>query len=329
MKKRFICALLAGALLLSGAMAAGVADRFPIINTYTGYADITDPNEWYVSYVQVCTETGMLNGQNDGFSPAGPVTVAQAAMIAARFQDILNGGDGKLNSATGNWYDGVVATMRAKAREDGDLRLLSRLSEPESAATRADFFGLIALMVPQDLLEPINDVDVLPDSSDPRVLAFYRAGILSGTNGYGSFSGSLPIPRREAATIIARIIRPALRIKNIVLTPVPDLCRAAGVLPDVPFFQSDGKAVTALDYLARVKIIVNELEADCVLQQIEFNWTNTVTDGGRTVTFKDYVLSAAMAAFGVSEAMATDDYRNFDLQSFYSAYLTLTAQSIA
>lgn len=337
MKRKLFSFALALALCLGliapAALAAGVEERFPAIKTYTGYADITDENQWFVPYVRVCTETGMLSGQTNGFAPAEGLTIAQAAMIAARFQDILNGGDGNLNTP-GTWYAGVVSTMRSMAQAAGDLRLLSRLNEPDSAATRADFFGLIALTVPEDLLAPINDVTELPDSSDPDVLAFYRAGILSGTNGYGSFSGSLAIPRREAATMIARIIRPELRVKNIVLTPVPELCWAAGVLPETVFFKNSTTSVSALDYLARVNTIINELEADCVLAQMEFNWNNTVevtgAAGGVTkVSFKNYVLSTAMELLGVTENMATEAYQNFDLQSFYSEYLHLTAQSIA
>lgn len=84
-------------------------------------------------------------------------------------------------------------------------------------------------------LEPINTVDVLPDVPADRYMTWtengrsgtngnfgdlYRAGILSGTDEYGTFHGGLPLTRAEAAAMLARLLRPELRLR-FTLTPYP------------------------------------------------------------------------------------------------------------
>ena len=84
-------------------------------------------------------------------------------------------------------------------------------------------------------LEAVNSISTFPDASaftsdqKAAILAFYNAGILTGVDGEGTFSGEGTLTRAEAAAMAARIVEPSLRIA---LAPEED----AGVTP----FEEDG-----------------------------------------------------------------------------------------
>lgn len=69
-------------------------------------------------------------------------------------------------------------------------------------------------------LSAINDIadDAIPDL-DPRsvidqgALRLYRAGILNGVDAQGTFAGSRTLTRAEAAAMLARVLKPELRIR--------------------------------------------------------------------------------------------------------------------
>lgn len=60
-------------------------------------------------------------------------------------------------------------------------------------------------------LDPINDIFALPDTSEHSVLSLCRAGVLTGTDPYGTFRPDDTLTRAEAATILARVLKPELR----------------------------------------------------------------------------------------------------------------------
>lgn len=79
--------------------------------------------------------------------------------------------------------------------------------------TRAQCVALLSQALPAELLPRGNHISSLPDTQDASVLGFYQAGILDGTDAYGSFSGSQHLTRAQAAAILARIVRPELRLR--------------------------------------------------------------------------------------------------------------------
>ena len=102
-------------------------------------------------------------------------------------------------------------------------------------ATRLGFLTALEGVVDPREMEMRNTVESLPDVPVDRYMIwtdngrsgtcgnigdFYRAGILSGTDPYGTFNGSLPLTRGEAATMLARILRPELRL-SFTLAPCP------------------------------------------------------------------------------------------------------------
>ena len=74
------------------------------------------------------------------------------------------------------------------------------------------------LTVAAGALEPINQMTELPDTQDKTVLSLYNAGILTGTDQYGTFGGSLGLSRAEGAAMLARVLQPELRLT---FTPAP------------------------------------------------------------------------------------------------------------
>lgn len=72
------------------------------------------------------------------------------------------------------------------------------------------------MLLPQDAYQPINNISALPDlainSDDAQnVLALYNAGVLAGSDKYGTFKPSTFIRRCEVAVITTRITNEASR----------------------------------------------------------------------------------------------------------------------
>lgn len=61
-------------------------------------------------------------------------------------------------------------------------------------------------------LPALNSITELPDTADEDVLELYNAGVLTGSDAYGTFHDHSRMTRAEAAVICARILRPELRV---------------------------------------------------------------------------------------------------------------------
>lgn len=110
--------------------------------------------------------------------------------------------------ATGLWYRDALWYAREHGMVDGQPMEAS-FEEP---AARQDLAEWLCSALPQSALTPINTVDILPDSSDPEVLALYRAGILTGVDSTGAFAPERTLSRAELATVLARVADPSLRV---------------------------------------------------------------------------------------------------------------------
>lgn len=226
MKKKILCGLLCLGLCLPAAQAAD-----------SSFADVKD-TDWFSSYVSVCVEAGLMNGTGEGnFSPAGILTKAQAAAIAARLGERLSNRaivrGTPLPGETLPWY-----YWEFKYLEDYGINI----SDPESAATRQDFFDLLSVVTPASALSPINSITSLPDTEDANVLRFYNAGILTGTDEYGTFSPHRGLSRSEAAAMLARVMQPGLRQS---FTPQTPSAGQEGDLSSQIAMTVNGHAVTA------------------------------------------------------------------------------------
>ena len=320
MNRKLIALGLSLALTLTGApaLAASAGDSFPSLNPYPGYADVP-AGSWFESSAKICYATGLITGSDKGFEPYRTMAVSEAAAIAARMAEILDGGDGLFDNPAGSpWYTGAVDYLKALAQNDA--LVLSLLSQPDETVTRLGFLKLLSAALPADQLTAINSITSLPDTADADVLRFYNAGILTGVNEYGMFAGSNTLTRSEAAAMVARVAREELRTT---FTPTFDAVVWASLdVPDTVYFQGNGKTVTSRDYLKAVLTAVSTLGSD-------FLWNEQHASG---VTNEEWVENTAMSALGVTKDMATQQYKDLDLQVFYSRYLDLggtTAQTQA
>ena len=192
--------------------------------------------------VDTVCQAGLMQGRSDGsFGPSGQLTGAHIATICARLHDLLTGGDGALpEPAEGQeWYDPAYASLSQA------LDLLEDVP-PDGAVRRQTFAALLAetLQAADVALPAVNQISVVPDCKDPAVLSLYNAGILTGSDQYGSFRGSEYLNRGQAAAILARLADPAQRVA---FSPVPfDLCAdVLGVDGDTVLLTVGGESVTA------------------------------------------------------------------------------------
>ncbi|MPM07210.1 hypothetical protein SDC9_53516 [bioreactor metagenome] len=123
------------------------------------------------------------------------------------------------------WYAGARWYLCLNYKEFQNVQTVHELSE---MSWRSELFSYLAAAVPDNMLTAKNAIAKLPDTSDADVLAFYNAGILKGTDDYGTFAGSKSLTRSELAAILSRLIRPSLRLAytpkpwtaDYVLTPI-------------------------------------------------------------------------------------------------------------
>ena len=302
--KKLAALLVTAALLVGSAAALTPEEAFPQKNTYPGYADVAD-TAWYADAAQTCYEVGLMTGTGSGFSPNQVLTVGEVAAIAARMNEAITREPILLIDSTLPWYTSYVNYLEGLG-----------VTVPDGAkqATRQEFVTMLAAVVPQEMLSPINQITALPDSQDKDVLRFYNAGILTGVDDWGTFAPDKSLTRAECAAMVARVARADLRQS---FTPADYTLFTAAYLKPSDVLFSNG--TTAGQYLPYVQELIDGLEADCAAQGMEFNWFNTV-DG---VEFLDYVTDTALARFGVTEDDGTELYQNFDVQVYYSRLLDL------
>ena len=331
MKKRLICALLAGALTLTPALAVGsllpttgfqvpvprTEDKFPAVNTYPGFWDVKE-SDWFYDNAKICYETGLLTGTDVGFEPAGTLSVVQVAVIAARMNQALTGNPIPQVQPGQAWHVPYVDYLKDLGVDLPDDLL--------RGATRLEFVSILSTILPDNVLPAVNTVTALPDTDDPHVLRFYNAGLLAGIDPYGTFSPQGTLLRRECAAIVSRVARTSLR-QTFTLTDYTPF-RAARLTPGTVLFQN---GITAKDYLPRIMERIAALERRDEALGVEFNWFHTLEDG---TTYLSSVKNGALADLGVAVSSngtpidATTAYDSFDIQVFYSRYIDLTGETL-
>lgn len=175
---------------------------------------------WGEYFIHTVYKYGLMSGTGDDtFSPSGTVSVAQVVMVAVR---VWEGHYEKAAITTQGetWYDGAVdAALRLGLIRQGQFDSYTR------SATRAEVAGILAQVLPSSEYKAINHVDQIPDvnSSTPyaeEIFTLYNAGILSGSDGYGTFHPQKDITRAELSVILYNLIFPHSR-KEFTLTPPP------------------------------------------------------------------------------------------------------------
>ena len=110
-------------------------------------------------------------------------------------------------------------------------------------AKRDQLLSLTARAIPEGALKVINQVEGVPDlprlpedGAPVDLLELYRAGVVTGSDEYGTFYGGRGLTRAEAAVLLARVLQPELRVEfqleepeylSYTLSPLPDRWREA------------------------------------------------------------------------------------------------------
>ena len=220
MKKRIICLVIALAMVIAMVPVAFATNstegltNFKKVNQYTeGLFPDVRKGDWFETNVKAAYEFGLMQGNANGtFAPNGNITVIQTIVTACRIHSIYY--NGSANFVQGNpWYkvyvDYAVANGIIKAGEYPNLN---------ANATRAQFAVILTAAVPESVLNPINNITVgsiydLPAHTEYAEAAYllYNAGVLTGSDQYGTFKADTAIKRSEAAAIATRVVDTTLR----------------------------------------------------------------------------------------------------------------------
>ncbi len=205
--------VIAATLAVTTALTASAA--FSKTKTYDGkFADVPQ-NAWYAKEVASAYELGFMDGMSDtAFSPATTVTVAQGITMASRVHATYNGKTIAEQSG-GQWYDMYINYAKQNGiidenQFDSYVRELKRYEMAE----------LFYDAMPKDYFNAINDVDYIPDVPvgamyGEKLLTLYNAGIVMGSDEYGTFNPDSSIVRSECAAIINRVAIPENRVKGV------------------------------------------------------------------------------------------------------------------
>lgn len=204
--------------LIQSSLAAFTWSKEPV-----EFSDVPS-SHWAHYYISSIYQSGLMVGTGDDtFSPSGAVSVAQALTVAVRVWDLYRDGDGIIEQIGENWYDGAVQeAIRLGLITPGQFDSYTR------SATRAEVAALLTQVLPAEKYQAINKIEKLPDvnQSTPHaeaIFTLYNAGIISGSDGYGTFHPQKDITRAELCTILYRLIYPHNRKEFTLLPPPVDL----------------------------------------------------------------------------------------------------------
>ena len=242
-KKLFslICALCIAVVLTATAAASPQIPQTPQIppqsnftirNIYNYQFTDVQPTDWFAPMVRQVYEFGLMRGSSDFlFSPNNNLTYAQTIALAVRVNSIyITGADPVLPVVqSGQWHEPYII----RAIELGIIA--ANLPNVNAPARRSDVAVIFRNALPGEAFLPIRDI---PDGTIPdvgmsapyasAVYTLYRAGILSGSDRYGTFNPSSYIRRAEIAAVMARIADPIQRSPNPLNIPVPVVEPQAG-----------------------------------------------------------------------------------------------------
>lgn len=205
-----LAAILCLALVQPGYAAAGM-ENFSAALEYDGRFNDVSPSKWYADNVKAAFEYGLMNGTGeDTFNPNGKLSIAETLVLACRLHSTYYG-NGVEFTPGDPWYQCYVDyAVDAGIIREGEY------GNYTANATRAQFAVLLAASLPRRALQAINQVTAIPDVPTgaayyDAVYLLYNAGVLSGSDAYGTFNPTGTITRAEVAAIVTRMADPALR----------------------------------------------------------------------------------------------------------------------
>jgi len=224
--KRLFSILIVVVLLLS--LSVGTFAAQPGFGNFTGDGSYTAGQfrdvraaDWFAPYVEDAFNFGFLRGKSlNMFDPAGLLTLGESVTLAARLRSIYHTGSADFAAST-PFYEvyAQYAMQHGIIDSHGDYNAL---------ATRSQFAMMIFNALPPTAFPVLNDIpdfginDVAPDVYfGSAVYSLYRAGVLSGSDRFGTFLSSSNITRAEASAILVRVANPDTRISLTLPSEIP------------------------------------------------------------------------------------------------------------
>ena len=182
-----------------------------------GFSDIKE-SDWYFESVKEAWSNKLINGVTaTEFRPNETLTVAQAVKLASAYHEMNYTGDVTLENGRGNWYSSYVDYAVENGIIDRGYASKSN-AEMNKPIDRSEFVAIFAKAMDEGSLVGYNDVadNAIPDvkaddENADAIYKFYRAGILTGSDGKGTFNPTSSIKRCEVATILSRMYNENVR----------------------------------------------------------------------------------------------------------------------
>ena len=251
--KNILTAILAAVLVsaLSANVFGAAADfgNFTNSGAYSpGQFRDVEESDWFARYVEDACNYGFFQGKSEReFDPQGDLTLGEAVTLAARLRSIYHTGSADFTEGAP-----FYAVYRDYAISHGmiDPNIEYDYSAP---AVRAQFAELLYRALPPEALAQINTIadngvnDVVSsDAFGDAVYSLYRAGVITGSDRFGTFFPYTNISRAEASAIMVRLAVPAARQRVSLPTQIPaEIIYQRGI--DAVFmletFDEDGESI--------------------------------------------------------------------------------------
>lgn len=183
----------------------------------TTFKDINS-SAWYYSSVSAVAEKGLIKGYEDGtFRPNNTLTYGEfikMMTIAVSGQDVGNSTDGSYWAMSYynrglelKLYDKTDIGFNAISMKDV---LSSRIDRRHMALLIGNYLGDVKIENYAELLKTVSDVKLGSDY-EYEIMEAYTVGILNGYSD-GTFKPDNTLTRKEAATVLLRVIDPSERV---------------------------------------------------------------------------------------------------------------------
>ena len=176
-----------------------VPDDFPFYDV--------DSNDWFYEPVKSAWQNDLIDGVTARYyMPDNTLTVAQAVKLAAALHQKQSVGFVTLQNGGTHWYDNYVNYAVANSLIEAAYQSKSA-EDMNKAVTRAEFVHILSKLLNAGTINTVNSIpDVKSgDAYADEIFAFYRAGILTGSDRLGTFHPESSLKRSEAAAILVRL----------------------------------------------------------------------------------------------------------------------------
>mgnify|MGYP002590151315 FL=1 len=176
-----------------------VPDDFPFYDV--------DSDDWFYESAKSAWANELIDGVTARYyMPDNTLTVAQAVKLAAALHQKQSVGFVTLQNGGTHWYDNYVNYAVANSLIEAAYQSKSA-EDMNKAVTRAEFVHILSKLLNAGTINTVNNIpDVKSgDAYADEIFAFYRAGILTGSDRLGTFHPESSLKRSEAAAILVRL----------------------------------------------------------------------------------------------------------------------------